>query len=308
MELAESDPSRALALAGRERFLVDQQLMKLAAIEGWARQDASAAMAAALGFESGEREAAIKAALTGAARDPSAALSAMGLLRADERVSDQVLLRAQLAMVGALSGEGHFQAAVDFAREEADTRNRDALLKSGFAQWSRYEPESAVLAAMELEDRSAREEVYSVVTSAWSGVDPAGLAGFAAQLPEGKERSLAMTRALQQWVAFAPTEAADWLDGRGPAKELDVGVLALATHPYLAERSPEVAVSWAESLWDSNLRADTLAIVVKQWAATDRQSAIDYVRSTPELGLPERQELLSLFGERKEFGIDGPLR
>lgn len=306
-EIAKSDPQRAFALADTARFEPDRLALKIAALEGWSTIDASAALAAAMGLSSENVEAAVGAVLNGAASSPDAALSVMDSLRGRDEFSGPVLRRLKFTLVGALAREGFFEQAWDFAYSQEKTGEGVALMKAGLAQWSRYEPELAVSAAMDLEDRSAREEMYSVVTSTWSGVDPAGLAKFAARLPEGKERSQAMKSALVSWVSKAPLEAANWLDAREPAQELDVGVLALATHPFLAERSPKVAVSWAESLWDENLRADTVGIVVKQWAATDRRAAVAYVRDNPELDIAQRQELLALFGERKEFGIDGRL-
>ncbi|MDQ8179028.1 hypothetical protein [Pelagicoccus sp. SDUM812005] len=303
--LAERDPARALALADGERFEVDRRELRLAALQGWAKSDPAAALAAALEWD--EAEAAVKAVLSGAAVDPQAATELYARLRAEGALSKPELQRTQLALVVALADEGNFEQALAMARSEGEARRRQELLTAGFSRWSRFEPEFAVVAAMDIEDRTERQEAYSVVTATWSEVDPAGLAQFAEKLPQGEPRALAMSRALQQWVGRSPQEAAQWLESRGPAQELDVGVLALATHPYLAERSPQVAVSWAESLWDENLRADTVALVVKQWAATDRKAAIRYVREHAGLGLPERQELLALFGESKEFGIDGPL-
>lgn len=307
-DLARRDPVRALSLAEAARFEGEREALVLAAYEGWGAYDVEAALSAALSLDGEDMEAAVEAALSGAAENPAAARGAIEGLKQGGVLSSAALRRLQFAFVGALAQEGHFEDAIGQGLAESNASDRKALLSLGFAEWGRYEPEAAMSAAMEVEEVSDREEAYSVVTGTWSGVDPEGLAVFAEQLPHGKERSMAMKRALKQWVDRSPTEAADWLEKRGPAKELDIGVHALATHPYLAERSPEVAVSWAESLWDDNLRAETVALVVKQWAATDRASAIEYVRSNPEIGLVERQELLALFGERKEFDIDGRLR
>lgn len=309
IELAETDPQRAMEIAGQATFEVDRRNLSLAAIEGWARSDASAALDEALRVVDREqREMAIFSVLKGSAIDPMQGRSSLLKLEKSGVLSSEALGRARLAFVGALSLEGFFSEAVEYAQGEANSSQRTALMNAGFAQWGRYEPETAMHAVMEIDSVTDREQAFSAVISSWVGVDPAGLAEFSEQLPSGKQRISTMEQALQNWVAADPVGASEWLDARGSAPELDAGILALTRHPYLAEQSPLVAVSWAESLWDPGLRSGALALIVKQWAATNRGAAVEYVRSSRDFDLAERQELLSLFGETKEFGIDGPLR
>ncbi|MDQ8201118.1 hypothetical protein QEH56_23330 [Pelagicoccus enzymogenes] len=307
-EWAETDPLGAMRRAGLARFKQDRLSLQRAALEGWARQDPLAAARYAADFALEEREGALFAALRGAAIEPEGAFQVMDFLVEEAALEGAALRRAKLSLVSSLAQHGHFGDAVGFARVEGEAAQRAVLLEAGLSQWARFQPEAAVSSAMSIDNTQEREAAFSVVTATWGGVDPGGLAEFADELPKGRQRSEVMRQALQQWVARAPLEAAEWMEGREPAAELDTGVLALATHPYLAERSPLVAVSWAESLWDENLRANTLSLVLKQWAATDRRAAIAYVRESPEIPLAERQELLALFGEPKEFGIDGSLQ
>jgi hypothetical protein len=58
----------------------------------------------------------------------------------------------------------------------------------------------------------------------------------------------------------------------------------------LVSRRPEVAASWAESITDPSLRADTLLDFVRLWAETDPSSARNYAATSPALR-PETREL-----------------
>ncbi|MDQ8204952.1 hypothetical protein [Pelagicoccus sp. SDUM812003] len=307
-ELAFSDPERAFALAERAASRIERKALKEAAFEGWGARDPEAAIRFALEQDIAEQDSALKHAMLGAAEQPGSLLAVYSQLADDETFPTHLEKAAERGVCEALLTNGHFEEAVAFAGESASRSQSQSMLRQSFSTWARWEPETALVAALDLQRRADRELASEVALGSWSQSDPGMLAEFAAELPEGEVREQALRKSLSSWVSQDPAEAADWLATREPAKELDAGLLALVNHPYLAERRPEVALGWAESLWDAGLRADAVSRVVKQWAATDRQAAVAYLKGTDELSLLERRELLALFGERMAFGIDGEAR
>src|SRR5262249_54808727 len=119
-------------------------------------------------------------------------------------------------------------------------------------------------------------------------------AEYAGTLPEGEERSFAMSAALRNWAASDAVEAATWMTRFEASKHFDMGAAVIASHPD-AIKQPYVALGWAHSIENERLRARVLASVVKEWSATDPVAARKYAESSSDIRAEDRELVMSAF-------------
>jgi hypothetical protein len=118
------------------------------------------------------------------------------------------------------------------------------------------------------------------------------VADYALTLPEGRERTFAITVALHTWSEGDVAEAATWLTNFNPSLELDSSAAEIATASHTLQQ-PAVAVSWAESIIDSHLRSRTLVSVLEDWARLDAAAARHYAETSPLLQAEDRIDALA---------------
>jgi hypothetical protein len=109
----------------------------------------------------------------------------------------------------------------------------------------------------------------------------------------GENRTYALGEALRQWVDLDPVAASSWLDRFEPSPDLDGAVAAIALQPFLAEKRPDVSLSWAESITEPRLRSQTLAAIAREWARADRAAALRFVHASTEIQGEDRADLLN---------------
>ena len=285
--LAITDPTLALELAQTAPTPRQRDEFIRAALHGWGSRDPLAAARWTLDHvRLGERRLAAETLLAAAIANPGAALQAANLLCA----SDPLLQSDHgNALVTAFARAGHFNLAAQFAAT-APGDFRAHWLSTAFSQWARYQPDTALAAAGNLDDATARTEALQGVVTGWAASDPAALATYAEKLPSSEMRASALRDGLQQWVSLDPVAASAWMDRLDPSRDLDAGAAAVATTPVIVEKKPDVATSWAESIVDPQLRADTLLDLIQLWAARDPEAARSYALNSPALR-PETREL-----------------
>jgi hypothetical protein len=226
--------------------------------------------------------------LLGAAGDPEATIRIGMRLSAQEPA---LTGEYSNAVVHALGQAGAFEAAVRFA-SSATGEHRAQLLSTAFHQWAQHRPEAAREALAGFQDPAVRAEALQGLISGWAYTQPAALADYAMQLPAGEERSRVLREALPQWVARDPVATLQWLDKFDPAADFDAGVAAVANLGTLITKNPQVAMSWAESIFDPGLRKDTLRSIVEQWSRKDSGAARRYIEGLTDLSADERTQLL----------------
>jgi len=69
-------------------------------------------------------------------------------------------------------------------------------------------------------------------------------------------------------------------------------VSALVTQTDGVNRSPEVALGWAESISDPAMRFDSIKQVVQEWAAEDPAAAQKYVNDAAWFSPDQRRDML----------------
>ncbi|MEY4488475.1 MAG: hypothetical protein RIQ79_983 [Verrucomicrobiota bacterium] len=285
--LAAEDPAAALQLATSAATPRQHELLRNAALQGWASRDSLAAADWALAnVRSEERRAAVEAIAAGAVARPDDAIAAINHLIA----ADPILACDHgYALVTALAHVGLYERAGEFAAS-GPAQYRSAWLASTYQQWGTYQPQAALLALEEIADPVASQEARSGLYAGWSGSDPAALVAYAQTLPHGESRLSALNDGLSQWVHRDPAAASAWMDGHDPSPDLDSGAVAIALAPALVTQKPDVAASWAESITDPELRANTLLDLIRLWAEHDVAGARAYAVRSPALR-PETRAL-----------------
>lgn len=286
-KLAAVDPTRAMALAQAEGNLSLRKDLVHAVLHGWAR---TAPMDAAAWVmtqpDSGERDTAIASVFAGAiATDPNAAV-AVGQMVMQQYPGDAIGCGSRL--IDALCDAGDFSAAANLAAGGSSSQ-RDSWLGEAFSKWASYQPAAAAQAAQAITDPQTRNEALHGIAGGWAETDPAGLVQFLGQLPSGNDRAQMLGQALKSWAQTDPDAAANWMNNHsnfGP--DLDQGLAQVATIESLPT---DVAVGWAESISDPQLRSATLASVARDWLYSDMPAAENYIQTTTNLSGADRQQL-----------------
>jgi hypothetical protein len=285
--IAASDPLQALALAQTAATPRQRELLRNAALQGWATHDSQAAASWTLtNVRAEERRIAIECLAAGAIAQPEQAVATFNYLIAADplQASDH-----GNALVFAFTHAGQYDLASGFAAT-GPTEFRAAWLCTVYNQWATYQPQAALAALEKIPDTAACLEARAGLFAGWSNSDPALLVSYAQTLPTGDTRLQALNEGLSQWVQRDPVAASAWMDKFDPSPDLDAGAAAVAIAPALVAKKPDVAVSWAESITDPELRANTLLDLIQLWAQHDPNAARHYAATSPALR-PETREL-----------------
>lgn len=294
-ELAKTDAQRALALAREGADWRLRDLLRNAALRGWASVAPQLAGDWALQLRLEDRRSAMEAVLQGAAKNPPAAVElALRVCQADPEPAGDYGHYTIAALVEA----GAFREAVRFGGEVGVERF-PFLVKSAYFQWGRNQPDQAYQALQTIADPVLRSKVQAEVISAWAWADAQGLAAHALSLPAGDARSEALAEALPRWVEKDPVAAAEWINRFDVGKDFDPGIAAMANMQTLITRQPATALGLAGNISDGATRAHTLRAVFRQWATNDLAAARQYIASTTN---PADRELLT--NELKDMSPD----
>jgi hypothetical protein len=267
-ELAHTDHERALALAAANDNWRIRDILRSAALRGWASTAPDAAGDFALTMRIEDRRAAVAAVLQGTSASPEETVRlALRLCEADPAPAGDY----GHAAIAALVDSGAFAEAVKFG-EQIGTEKFPYLWKSAFFQWSRNQPAEALAACKEIEDPALRARARGEVVSGWAWADPKGLAESALKLPD-EDRKEALTEALPLWMEREPEAAINWLNSHDRGPGYDAGLAAAANLQNFVVNQPDTAMNLAGDISDNALRTQTLRAVFRQWALADLAAA-----------------------------------
>ncbi|HTZ22222.1 MAG TPA: hypothetical protein VMC06_15165 [Opitutaceae bacterium] len=287
--LAAYEPARAVALALAEASLELRPRLLAAALRGWAGTAPNDAARWAFQRPFAERASATAAVLAGTACTPAKTLElAAQFVREDPALAHD----HGCALVYALARVGEFDAAARFATA-GPVANREAWVRTAFTVWAEHQPENATYAAVALSDPGLRTEAFQAAVAGWTATSPSALAEFASRLASAADRTYALRSALGEWVNQDLVAASQWLNCRDASPELDAGAVAVATSAPLVVYRPEVALSWAESVVDVELRSGTIASVLRAWAKIAPADARRYAETSPNLSPADRSAVLA---------------
>ncbi|MFT3783632.1 MAG: hypothetical protein QM790_16585 [Nibricoccus sp.] len=123
--------------------------------------------------------------------------------------------------------------------------------------------------------------------------DPAAVAEAALKQPVSQLRERMLIEALPHWADHDPAAAAEWLCARQPARELDLGLSALARNPVFIVKTPEVALGLASEITDPSLRIAAQRTIVQIWMQRDPARLRGLLQQTSDLNAGDRAMLLS---------------
>jgi len=292
-QLAEQNPARALEIARAEsNERLRGQLMD-AVFRGWGKTNpyAAADWIASQPAETFNYSTAVASLFKGAVANPDTAVALAQRLISQS--PDQARDYGD-ALIYAFAQAGNFQRAADFAAS-TDSQHRTEWLSAAYGSWANYQPENAAAGALAIENPDVRSDALNAVIAGWEQIDPKGLANFAVNnLPDSFQKTQALSQSLVQWAAENPTDAANWLNQFGTTPDFDSGKAAIATQQD-AMKDPSLAIDWAKTISDPDLRSRTITAVVETWTLSDPAGALHYVQDTPDLRPDDRAGLLAKF-------------
>jgi hypothetical protein len=285
-QLARSDPQRALALVAEEKNWRLRDLLRDAAVKGWAAAAPQAATDWVLALKPSERHNAVAALLDGASEHPEKVPQVTGhLVQADPHSSSEY---AHLA-IDSLGRGGAFQTAVELASQLASSD--PSLLSTACQQWGERNPDAALASLQNVTDPVLRRSALDGLFNGWATAHPQALARRAADF-SGDERALALSAALTHWAERDPVAATAWIGANDPGAEADDGIAAVSQQSSLADSNPETALHWAALIVDPARRTTAQQSVLARWAARAPAAARQYAESLPNPG--ERAAALAI--------------
>ena len=209
----------------------------------------------------------------------------------DPRAEEPPAMQRALSLADA----GRFSAALEVALSVSEEL-RHAAISSVFSRWADEHPKAAAAAAITLSDDAQRNVAWHAVATRWSENDPASLAAHAWSLDDESLRGRALDSALPRWLERDEPAALAWVGALPSSRASDPAVALVAGRPSLIEHDPELAVCWAETIADANLRSRTLAAITRAWLLADPEAATRYARRSPDIFPAHREDIL--VGER----------
>jgi hypothetical protein len=197
---------------------------------------------------------------------------------------------ANTAALVAACEHGHFQAAVDFILEASSDSQAD-LATLVFQRWGAAKPDDALAALAGFSDPALRTTGFTALVKGWAVAQPASLAAYATGLPAGHERTLALNATVEAWSLQDPAAFSAWLSQFPPTPELDQAAAALVLRADGMNRTPTVALRWAETITDPALRLEAITHAVREWSAQDAVAAANYLAQTSRLTPGEREQI-----------------
>jgi hypothetical protein len=150
-----------------------------------------------------------------------------------------------------------------------------------------------------------RDAAINALATGWPAQSAASLATMALGMPQGEGRTFALSSALDKWCLNDPVGMAEWMNQIEPSREMDSAIAALVTRTDSLERSPEVALGWAESINDRQIRLDALKHVLKEWSGTNQAAAQGYILQSGWIPAEQRGEFLQAVAVASQ-GLDNP--
>jgi hypothetical protein len=207
---------------------------------------------------------------------------------------------AQATYAGALQGildAGEFRSAAGLLDHLDDAPGaapyRDFLATVLAREWGRNDPQAAAAWALALPAASSdmREQVLVGLGQSWSQIDPEAAARFVTQLPPGPLRQTVVTQTLLNWASGDAPKASAWLNSFEPHPDFDQPVHDIAVIASYTKGDWDTALSWANSIFDEQLRVQGLAEVLSHWSGRDHAAAAAYLETSLDLSPGIREKV-----------------
>jgi hypothetical protein len=276
----------------RKNLTRDRQAKALTVVfETWAGQNPAAAWDWVLTRENGD-SGHLRSVLTEVAKNDSEMAQRFVSIYAQQH-PDQASDAYLCALEGVMYA-GNYEGAQRMIVEATvpNEEQRNILLNFLAGGWARYQPEKAASWAVLLPAGAIRDQAIDAVGQAWSDVDPPHAAEFAVNLPPGPERQTALKQAISKWTLDDPLRAGEWLLKYNAHGDFDQAVAAIATSSDVMNHNANLAIGWAGTIQQEDLRRKSTIAIVSIWYSNDPASALGYIKNSTDLSPETRQEIL----------------
>ena len=228
------------------------------------------------------------AAAASCSRDPDFARAFSEQLLSADR---EDRLGHHFGLVVALAQNGFLDAALAMAQHSPAEARADALA-TVFRLAAEQNPENAREFAMLLRD-SQPGPVFADVLRSWAQTQPSQVADFALTLPQSESRALALTAALEPWLARDPVGAGHWIARLENTSERDTALCEWLLKTDSLHRPTESALRHATTITDNSLRLQATAHLLREWAARAPTAARNFAETVPGFAPDQRPTLLA---------------
>jgi hypothetical protein len=190
-----------------------------------------------------------------------------------------------------LCDAGQFQMALQFANE-APADLKPGWLKAVFTRWVQSHPQEAMNALDSIQDESERALLFQTMAEAWAANNPATFANFAESMPDGENKTYALNQVVDNWSLQDPEAFAAWLNTSPSGVNFDQAIAEMISKTDSANRTPQTAMGWVESINDPTLKYNSLVLVLGQWNESDPAAAQNYLNSVSWIDDSQRQVIL----------------
>ena len=189
--------------------------------------------------------------------------------------------------------------------ESLTVEGKTQALEEAVESWVGKDTDAAV-AYMANMDQGERDAIMKEVVEQWGrkGAEsqPAAAEWVASQ-PEGKGKVDATGEIVGQWMRSDSVAASTWLGEQPEGDAKDRGISALLRDRSVRE-DPELAVAWADSISNQEMRSEQVERSARSWLASDRAAALEYLEESNSLSAEQKTELINLSPEDLNRGRD----
>jgi hypothetical protein len=190
-----------------------------------------------------------------------------------------------------LCAGGQFRLALKFANE-APSDLKSGWVQAVFTKWAQSRPQDAISALASIQGDAERSALFQTIASTWAANNPSALASYAGSLPDGDDKTYALNQIVDSWSMQDPKAFAAWLDTSPSGVNMDQAIAEMVTKTDSANRTPQIAMEWVESINDPTLRYNSLVQVLGQWNQDDPATAQNYLANVSWLNDSQRQHIL----------------
>ena len=167
-----------------------------------------------------------------------------------------------------------------------ETRNRSELIERVADELGETDPAAAALRLSSIEDPSVLNAAVPELAQEWAQQDPLAAVEFVSKYQENTQLyARAMAEVIEEWAERDPYEAGLYLNEQPASPELDRSVAEYSREA--ARVDPVGAMSFAVSVNDPELRADTVRRVARDWKRASPEAYAEWAAANPEMAPAE---------------------
>ncbi|MDP4645047.1 MAG: hypothetical protein NWS71_11460 [Opitutales bacterium] len=162
------------------------------------------------------------------------------------------------------------------------TQNRRELLERLADELGETDPAAAAVHLSSIKDTEILRTAVPEVAQEWARNDPQAAVEFVSGYKENTEvYARAMAEAIEEWAERDPYEAGVYLNSLPASPDLDRSVAEYSRE--VARVDPDGAMSFAVSVNDPRIRADTIRRVARDWQRSSPEDYAAWAAANPEV-------------------------